>query len=279
MLRSSLLAVAMLLCLAPAASAEPLPGISQQEADALATLAKVHWPGSPCGHVTAVVARTGPAVRWIGGCRVAVNRNRRLTATGWCHALEPAFRKMAAGAKASTIPYRCNLVVGPLPKSRFVSEPRGISHADAVRAIQVASRHWPHSTCEGREQVLPASNKLLVGGTADQPGPGEVILGEAGLGDPRCVVVLNNDVPWTPTMLCTVAEHEFGHLYGLEHSVDTGDVMTPVNARATDCESAFGALPPELGGDVPVAVGDPTGFGGITLQPAANAVRASLQSE
>jgi hypothetical protein len=282
-LRSSVLAAVVALCLAPAASAR-VPGMSTREGNALVTLAKTHWPGLPCTRVDARFMTSGPTARVIGRCLVALNVSKGLDATGWCHALEPAFRTMAGGTAPSSIPYHCNLVVGPLPTERLVSEPPGISHANAVKAIQLASRHWPHSTCKGREQVLPAPNELLVAGSADPPGPGLVIMGEAGLGDPRCVVVLNSDVRWTPTMLCTVAEHEFGHLYGLKHAVDTGDVMTPVNARAVDCEEAFGDLPPALGGDVPVAVADPLGFGAFTSalaadQAAAKARLASPQSE
>ena len=39
--------------------------------------------------------------------------------------------------------------------------------------------------------------------------------------------------------------------------------MSPVNSRSEDCESRFGALPSEIGGDVPTPVGSAGGFGGL----------------
>src|SRR5690349_15289859 len=108
--------------------------MSEREGNALVTLAKAHWPGLPCTQVNARLTGSGPTARVIGRCLVLLNATKGLDATGWCEALEPAFRKMAGGTAPSGIPYRCNLVVGPLPTERLVSEPPGISHDNAVKA-------------------------------------------------------------------------------------------------------------------------------------------------
>jgi hypothetical protein len=265
-LRSCLVAVVALLCLAPAASAAVnIPGLSQGDGNAIIAMANAHWPETPCpGRLSVTLVASGPKVRTGAGCSLILNARAGLNATGWCHALKPALAKLAAGTKPSAVPYRCALVVGPVAKqASYVAMP-GLSREQALPAFEVASKHWPHSSCAGREQIIPVPEAALTGVSIDRPTGGTVILGMARLHDPRCIVFLTTAVPWTQTTLCITAEHEFGHLLGLKHSTDPGSVMSPVNSRSTDCEDAFGPLPPELGGDLPTPVGTPTGFGGIT---------------
>ena len=262
------LLVAVALCLAtPAAASAGVPGLSQRDGNALVTMAHAHWPQSPCAqNVMVLLARTGPAARAAGSCTIVLRLGAARSATAWCHAMKPAFARLAAGTPPSVVPYKCSLAVGPRPTRQSLVAVPGLSRADALAAFAVADHHWPHSACRGREQIVPVPESWLTGQSVDTLSGG-TIMGMARVHDSRCVVYLDTDLTWTQTLLCITAEHEFGHLLGLGHSPDPGSVMSAVNARSADCEGAFGALPPALGGDAPTTVGATSGFGGLALSP------------
>lgn len=272
------LALVTLLCAlalpSVAHAAQIAPGLSHTDAQAIFDLAGSHWPKSPC-HTTRFAtvpptAMRGQTVAKAAGTRCAIvfNGARRLSAVGWCRALKPVFARLAAGARASAWPYDCSSTVGPVATAPKMLPVPGLSASDVQRAYRVASAHWPSSPCRGREQLRWASPAMLAAGSGGEPGDGAVTLGEARLRDRRCVAYFNSSwTPWTAEMLCHVAEHEFGHLYGLGHSRDPNDVMAPMGGHATDCEAAFGGDTPAEGGtqlpaDPPVVVA-PGGFGGL----------------
>jgi hypothetical protein len=275
MRRLALFTMLIALALPAAAQAQPVaPGLSRSDAQAIFDLAGAHWPGSPCRTARFATippsAMRGQSVARAAGTRCAIvfNAGRRLSAVGWCRALEPVLRRLAAGARPSAWPYDCSTAVGPIARKPQMLLVPGVSSADVQRAYRVASAHWPSSPCRGREQLRWATPAMLAAGSGGEPGDGAVTLGEARLRDPRCVAYFNSSwTPWTVEMLCHVAEHEFGHLYGLGHSADPNDVMAPTGGHATDCEAAFGGDEPAEGGtelpaDPPVVV-SPGGFGGV----------------
>ena len=231
--RLSALVVALVV-LAPAASARAetiAPGLSRADAQAIFALAGAHWPAMPCRGVQ--FTRLPPrAMRGLavapdarGGCSVVFNRGARLTAVGWCQAMYGVYKRLARGAPASAWPYDCTLTVGPRPtRARLVAVP-GISAANVRRAYEVADAHWEDTGCRGREQLHWSTPAQLTVGSGESPEGGAVILGEAQLRDPRCVVYLNASVAWDPVKLCVTLEHEFGHLKGLMHSADPENVM------------------------------------------------------
>src|SRR4051794_22125193 len=282
----ALVTVLAALAVAPAAHASALaPGLSQPDANAILHLARMHWPSMPCAYVPvgllppAAMHGRSVAPEIHGGCGVVFNRGVRLTPVGWCQALYGVFKKLAGSSPASAWPYNCTLTVGPLPsRPRLIAVP-GLSAAQVRRAYEVATGHWHSTSCRGREQLHWATNaQLLVGGGFD-PGPGAVVMGEARLRDPRCVAYLNAAVSgWDPETLCVTLEHEFGHLKGLGHSPEPTSVMYPVNARAADCETAFGLpglpspspapapappIPAPPAPSTPTAAVNPGGFGGL----------------
>jgi hypothetical protein len=266
---------------APAAQAESIaPGLSRADANQIYRLARAHWPQMPCGTIpfvrlpSAQMGGRSVALEVHGGCGVVFNGGRRLTAVGWCRALYGVFKRLAGSSQASAWPYNCTLTVGSRPsRPRLISVP-GLSAAQVRQAYDVASGHWPSSSCRGREQLHWATNaQLLVGGGTD-PGPGAVVMGEALLHDSRCVAYLNASVSgWDVETLCVTFEHEFGHLKGLHHSTDPNNVMYPVNSRAADCEKAFPLpglpspspvpTPPTPPPATPPAGVNPGGFGGL----------------
>src|SRR3954462_5948371 len=87
------------------AAAAVAPGLSQGDARAIYGMAKAHWPGLRCGGL----AVTAAAPSRMRGLRVGMDRSRRcalmlnggvrLTATGWCRALAPAFAMLARGTR------------------------------------------------------------------------------------------------------------------------------------------------------------------------------------
>lgn len=277
MRRLALVTLLACLALAPAARAGTLaPGLSQGDANAIFTLAHMHWPTMPCAQAPvsllppAAMHGRSVAPEIHGGCGVALNRGARLTPVGWCQALYGVFKRLAAGSPASAWPYNCTLTVGPLPSSpRLIGVP-GLSAPQVRQAYQVASGHWYDSSCRGREQLHWATNAQLLIGGGLTPAPGEFVLGEALRHDPRCVAYLNASVAgWDAEHLCVTFEHEFGHLKGLRHSAEPNNVMYPVNSRAADCQKAFplpapepapAAPPPDL---TPAAALPSGGFGGF----------------
>jgi hypothetical protein len=62
----------------------------------------------------------------------------------------------------------------------------------------------------------------------------------------QCSITYNLDIDWDWPKLCTVIEHELGHLAGHEHVNDSHDVMSPYYVYPTaECTAAQpGAQPP-----------------------------------
>ena len=250
-------------------------GLTQRDADAIMSLANARWPSIPCGGVAVVkvprrVMRPAAAADRNRACTILLRRDIRLSATGWCKALKPAFQRLARGGQPSAVPYDCSVVVGPLPtRAKLVTVP-GLSAAVVRRAYEVASAHWPTSRCRGREQLRWATNAQLLAQSQTPPESGTLIVGQARLRDTRCITWLNADVPrWPARELCATLAHEFGHLHGLGHSNDPGSLMAAVDGRSPQCEAAFAApdLPapdlPEVPDPAPAepVVVTPGGFG------------------
>jgi len=103
--------------------------------------------------------------------------------------------------------------------------------AQTAKAIAVADAHWPASPCHGREVITWIKSAPL----ADV----------AGLAHPDfCATTIAwNQVAAedpSPAFLCTVLEHEFGHLAGLDHSPDPNNVMFAVLWKpSADCAAAL----------------------------------------
>jgi matrixin len=61
----------------------------------------------------------------------------------------------------------------------------------------------------------------------------------------ECAVSFNLDVTWDWSKLCTVIEHELGHLTGREHVDDPHDVMSPYYVYPSpECRAPASAAPP-----------------------------------
>lgn len=105
--------------------------------------------------------------------------------------------------------------------------------AQTQNAIAVADAHWPASACHGHEVL----NWITATGMAE--------FAATAYEDTCTVDVAWNEVAKTdrsPGFLCTVLEHEFGHLAGLDHSKDSNNVMFAVIWKtAPDCAAAFGS--------------------------------------
>src|SRR4051812_41777044 len=120
MRRPALVTLLLAVTLAAPAAAQAqqvAPGLSQPDAQAIFDLAGAHWPKSPCRMARFVAvppsAMRGQTAAKAAGtpCAIVFNAARRLSAVGWCRALEPVFRRLAAGARASAWPYDCSLAV------------------------------------------------------------------------------------------------------------------------------------------------------------------------
>ena len=118
----TLAALTIALVAAPAAHASELaPGLSRTDMRSIVTLAGTHWPKLSCKGLSVY---TMPGARMKGlraapalgrSCTVLLNRDVRLTATGWCRALERVFARMNRGRASSAWPYDCTIAVGPTP--------------------------------------------------------------------------------------------------------------------------------------------------------------------
>jgi hypothetical protein len=245
LLRTALAALTIGLVAAPAANASELvPGLSRTDMRSIVTLAGTHWPKLSCKGLSVY---TMPAARMKGlraapalgrSCTVLLNRDARLTATGWCRALERVFSRMNRGRATSAWPYDCTIAVGPTPATPKLLTVPGVTPEEVQQAYDVAKAHWAGSGCQGREQLRWASPAQLAAGSNGEPAQGLTIMGIARLHDPKCIVYVNASISdWTPYEFCLVVEHEFGHLKGLGHA--TSGVMAPVNAHSPDCEAAF----------------------------------------
>jgi hypothetical protein len=273
-------ALLLALALAPAAHAAVAPGLSQRDANELFSMAARHWPAlDSCATVRVVlvhrrVMRQTAAADRNAACTLLLRRGVRLSATGWCRALKPAFARLARGSRRSAVPYDCSLAVGPLPRRAKLPRVRGLSPQVVRRAYEIASAHWPRSHCRGREQVRLARTSQLLAQSATGAPSGAFIAGQARLRDRRCVTWINADVPaWPASELCATLAHEFGHLTGLGHSSEPGHLMAPIDGRSARCDAAFAApavpLPEEPAHPAPVPVPETPvvvttgGFGGI----------------
>jgi Matrixin len=103
--------------------------------------------------------------------------------------------------------------------------------AQVTKAIAVADAHWPASPCHGRELITWVKSEAVAdfAGTAypDQCAT-TIAWNQVAAQDP------------SPAFLCTVIEHEFGHLAGLEHSKDPDSVMFAVLWKpSADCAAAL----------------------------------------
>lgn len=115
------------------------------------------------------------------------------------------------------------------------------------RATHVASDHWPGSPCHGHEVILYRSTADF---DARYPHESDEIANARDPELPSCTV--NVDLGAFRTLgssaKCLVLEHEFGHLAGVEHSLDPDSVMYPVIDLlyadfTTDCARAFTRWP------------------------------------
>jgi hypothetical protein len=103
--------------------------------------------------------------------------------------------------------------------------------AQTHKAITVADAHWPTSPCAHRETISWVQSVSMADFAATAY-------------PTQCAVT----VAWnqvaaanpSPGYMCTILEHEFGHLAGLGHSPDSDNVMYAVVWKiAPDCAAAF----------------------------------------
>src|SRR4051812_46031279 len=218
MRRLALFTMLIALALPAAAQAQPVaPGLSRSDAQAIFDLAGAHWPGSPCRTARFATippsAMRGQSVARAAGTRCAIvfNAGRRLSAVGWCRALEPVLRRLAAGARPSAWPYDCSTAVGPIARKPKMLLVPGVSSADVQRAYRVASAHWPSSPCRGREQLRWANPAMLAAGGGGGPGHGSGTLGGGRRRDPRRVTYFHSAWgQWAAEWVCHVGAHGYG---------------------------------------------------------------------
>jgi hypothetical protein len=124
------------------------------------------------------------------------------------------------------------------------SPPLGpLSGAQVDQALAVATAHWPANPCGGVFHVQATTHAVLDPqfASADPAyadgtdGEGEI--GGAARGD--CTVRIVTDNQWDQAALCSLLEHEIGHVLGLYHSDTPDDVMNVNVTLQADCVAAF----------------------------------------
>ena len=96
-------------------------------------------------------------------------------------------------------------------------------------ASNVAANHWQRAACNGQVAITWEHLGARTNALSRWSSP----LG----GDPstyvNCSIAFSLDVHWDWQKLCTVTEHELGHLNGHAHVDDEGDVMSESYFEAT----------------------------------------------
>jgi hypothetical protein len=132
----------------------------------------------------------------------------------------------------------------------------------AVALLPAAARADVRMPVPAAEPLMTTAHALAVARWGAEPCGGQVTVSWAHMGlginarsqwmsidahDPttfsECAIAYNLDVGWDWPKLCTVVEHEMGHLTGHDHVNDPHDVMSPYYIFATP-ECAPAAAPP-----------------------------------
>ena len=106
-----------------------------------------------------------------------------------------------------------------------------LTSASSQQALAIARAHWPTLACE--PTYLPVAEPELRAMFPKLP-DAIGVAGINGAGFSDCRVWIDNDYDFDPAELCTLAEHELGHLTGLHHSSDPHDLMYPTIGYVTD---------------------------------------------
>lgn len=116
------------------------------------------------------------------------------------------------------------------------------AHADLptpaamAAAQQHAIAHWATSPCAGQVTITWAHAGTAFNAHSDWWVPAPAAAAPTWT---SCSITFNLDVPWDWPKLCTIVEHEYGHLSGHEHTVDGLDVMSPTyHGPAAGCDVA-----------------------------------------
>jgi hypothetical protein len=125
--------------------------------------------------------------------------------------------------------------------------------ADALmaQAHTLAVAHWGMDPCDGQVSVTWAHMGAGINARSQWM--------STNVADPStysdCSISYNLDVDWDWPKLCTVVEHEMGHLSGHDHVNDPHDVMSPYYIYPSpECAAGTAAATPEPAPDpTPVA--------------------------